>query len=104
MVLVGDFNLPSIKWSLDESTSTCLRGSAEEEAFSDVMEDNFLRQFIKGPTHIAGNKLDLPLCNFSEVIDHVSTTSPLQNEFPSDHIFGGLFYPTEIQAIKACAP
>lgn len=91
MVLVGDFNLPSIKWSLDESTSTSLGGTVEEEAFSDLMEDNFLRQFIKGPTHIAGNKLDLLLCNFSEVIDHVSTTSPLQNEFPSDHYLVDFF-------------
>ena len=40
------------------------------------------RQFIKGPTHIAGNKLNLLLFNFSEVIDHVSTTSPSQNDFP----------------------
>ena len=91
MVLVGDFNLPTIKWSLDESTSTNLGGTAEEEALSVLMEDNFLRQFIKGPTHIAGNKLDLLLCNFSEVIDHVSTTSPSQNEFPSDHYLVDFF-------------
>ena len=64
-VLVGDFNPPSIKWSLDESTPTNLGGTAEEQAFSILMEDNFLRQFIKGPMHIAGNKLDLLLCNLS---------------------------------------
>ena len=31
IVLVGDFNLPSIKWSLDESTSTNLRGTAQKK-------------------------------------------------------------------------
>ena len=99
-MVVGDFNLPSIKWSLDESTSTSLGGTAEEEAFSDLMEDNFLRQFIEGPTHIAGNKLDLLLCNFSEVIDHVSTTSPSQNEFPSDHYLVDFFIRLKFQRTK----
>ena len=56
------------------------------------MEDtDFFRQFIKGPTHIAGNKLDLLLCNFSEVIDDVSTTSPSQNDFPSDYYLVDFF-------------
>lgn len=82
IVLVGDFNLPSIKWSLDKSTSIHI---GETAAFCVLMEDNFLQQIIKGPTHIAGNKLDLLIGNFSEVIDHVYTTSPLQIEFPSDH-------------------
>lgn len=87
---------------MDDPISTNLGRTAVEEALSVLMEDNFLRQFIKGPMHIAGNKLDLLLCNFSEVIDHVSTTRPLQNDFPSDHYLVGLLYSTEIQAIKAC--
>ena len=40
-VLVSDFNLPSIKWSLDESTSTNIGGAVEDVAFCDIMEDNF---------------------------------------------------------------
>lgn len=36
---VSDFNLPSIKWSLDESTST-IGGTVEDVAFCDIMEDN----------------------------------------------------------------
>ena len=36
---VSDFNLPSIKWSLDESTST-IGGTVENVAFCDIMEDN----------------------------------------------------------------
>lgn len=88
---MGDFNLPSIKWSLDESIPTNLGGTAEEQPFSILMEDNFFRQFIKGPTHIAGNKLELLLCNLSEVIRHVSTTTPSQKDFPSDHYLVDFF-------------
>lgn len=36
---VSDFNLPWIKWSLDESTST-IGGTVEDVAFCDIMEDN----------------------------------------------------------------
>ena len=75
-VMIASLDRHLVKWSSDEYTSTNLGGTAAEEAFSVLMEDNFLRQLIKGPTNIAGNKLDLLLCNFSEVIDHVFTTSP----------------------------
>ena len=83
--LISVFKSKFLEGCLNFEGCSNLGGTAEEEALSVLMEDNFLRQFIKGPTHIAGNKLDLLLCNFSEVIDHVSTTSPSQNEFPSDH-------------------
>ena len=100
IVLVGDFNLSSIKWSLDESTSTNLGGSAAEEAFLVLMEDHFFRQFIKGPMHIAGNKLDLLLCNFSEVKDDVSTTSSSQNDFPSDHYLVDFFIRLKFKRLR----
>jgi hypothetical protein len=48
------------------------------------MKDNFLQQFIKGPTRIAGNKLDL-LLSKPEMIEHVSTLTPEESAFPSDH-------------------
>jgi hypothetical protein len=38
-------------------------GSNENEAFCEMVDENFLQQFISGPTHIAGNKPDLLLCN-----------------------------------------
>ena len=38
--MVSDFNLPLIKWSLDESTSTNIGGTVEDVAFCDIMEDN----------------------------------------------------------------
>ena len=49
------------------------------------MADNFFQQFIPGPTHIVGNKLDLLLTNWPEIIDHVSTFHPREGLFPSDH-------------------
>jgi hypothetical protein len=48
------------------------------------MKDNFVQQFIKGPTRIAGNKLDL-LLSKPEMIEHVSTLTPEESTFPSDH-------------------
>ena len=49
------------------------------------MADNFFQQFIPGPTHIAGNKLDLLLTNWPEIIRDVSTFHPRLGRFPSDH-------------------
>ena len=68
---VSDFNLPSIKWSLDESTST-IGGTVEDVAFCDIMEDNL----SKVPHILLETKLDLLLCNFYEVIDLIQTTAP----------------------------
>ena len=49
------------------------------------MGDNFLHQFIPRPTHTAGNKLDLLLSNWPEVIENVLTFHPSEGKFPSDH-------------------
>lgn len=51
----------------------------------ELVGDNFLCQMIEGPTHVAGNTLDLLLCNQSETIINVSTHSPGMTGFPSDH-------------------
>ena len=48
------------------------------------MDDNFFQQFIPGPTHIAGNKLDLLLCNCPEIIEDVLTSYPREKRFLSD--------------------
>lgn len=48
------------------------------------MDDNFFQQFIPGPTHIAGNKLDLLLCNCPEIIEDVLTSHPREKRFLSD--------------------
>jgi endonuclease/exonuclease/phosphatase family metal-dependent hydrolase len=82
VVVVGDFNL---NWSPDESSLEHNGGSTENNEFCDLMKYNFLQQFIKGPTHIAGNKLDLLLSNWHVMIEHVSTLTPEESTFPSDH-------------------
>ena len=85
IILVGDFNLPSIKWSSDQSASVNTRGLAENEIFCDLVDDNFFDQYILGPTHIAGNTLDLLLCNSPEIIGEVSTFHPQTCDYPADH-------------------
>lgn len=85
IVMVGDFNLPSVKWSSDESVPVNTGGPAENETFCDLVDDNFLQQFILGPTHTAGHKLDLLLCNSPEIIGDVSTFHPETCDYPTDH-------------------
>ena len=81
--MIGDFNLPSVKWSSHENVPVNTGGSNENETFCEMVDDNFLQQFISGPTHIAGNKLDLLLCNSPEIIGDVSAFLP--ECFPTDH-------------------
>ena len=85
VVVVGDFTLPTLNWSPDESSLENNGGSTENNELCVLMKDNFLQQFIKGPTHIAGNKLDLLLSNWPVMIEHVSTLTPEESTFPSDH-------------------
>ncbi len=40
---------------------------------------------MDGPTHIAGNKLDLVLCNCPDVIDDINVRCSEESGFPSDH-------------------
>jgi len=58
---------------------------SDHNTFCDqLMGDNFFQQFIPGPTHIAGNKLDLLLCNCQEVIEDVLAFHLWEKRFPSD--------------------
>jgi hypothetical protein len=85
IVLVGDFNLPSVKWSSDQKTPINIGGPAENEIFCDLVDDNFLLQYILGPTHTAGNKLDLLMYNSPEIVGDVSVLHPETCGFPTDH-------------------
>ena len=71
-ILLGDFNLPELVWS-NPSTPNHHSGQVLYDTFCDLAGDNFLHQLIEGPTHIAGNKLDLLLCNCPEYIEHINT-------------------------------
>ena len=87
IVVIGGFNLPSIKWSSDQNIPINIGGSAENEiTFCDMVEDNFLQQFILSLTHIAGNMLDLLFCNTPDIIRDVSVSShPESCDFPTNH-------------------
>ena len=67
VLLTGDFNLPAIDWSLDHPSPTSAGGHLEDK-FCELVGDYYLEQLISGPTHRDGNKLDLLLCNYPEII------------------------------------
>ena len=84
IILIGDFNLPAIDWSLNQQTPAT-NGGQLEESFCDLIENNFLQQYISSSTHKDGNKLDLLLCNCPEIIKNVSSLPPDQLCFSTDH-------------------
>ena len=83
LVLVGDFNLPNIDWSLDFPSPNS-EGGFKEELFCEIITDQFLYQVADGPTHLRGNKLDCVFCNIPELITNVDCIN-LTDLFPSDH-------------------
>ncbi len=85
IVLVGDFNIPSISWSDNDSTYINSSGCAYGEVICELIGDNFLQQFIEGPTHRAGNKLDLLFCNRAGTISDVLTSPSDDHDFSTDH-------------------
>jgi hypothetical protein len=85
IVLVGDFNIPSISWSDNDSTPISSGGCAISEVLCELIGDNFLQQFVEGPPHAAGNKLDLLFCNRAEVLSNVLTSPSDEHNFPTDH-------------------
>jgi hypothetical protein len=74
-ILIGDFNLPEIRWDSDESGA---RGRPVLEA----ARDHQLDQMVNFATHIKGNVLDLVLVNCPEQILTVNGTGRLGK---SDH-------------------
>lgn len=60
-------------WSIDQAVPTNIGGTTIGNVLCELVGDNFLHQFIEGPTHEAGNKLDLLLCNCPEVINNVKS-------------------------------
>ncbi|CAB3993507.1 Hypothetical predicted protein [Paramuricea clavata] len=84
IILIGNFNLPTIDWSLDHPNPNN-NGGLLENKFCDLVGDHFLEQLISGSTHRDGNKLDLLLCNYAEIIKNVTSSTPEQFGFPTDH-------------------
>ena len=85
IVVVGDFNVPLVSWSDNQSTPINRDGYAVCEDLSELIGDNFMEQLVEGPTHRAGSKLDLLLCNCPDMISDVLASSPDKQIFPTDH-------------------
>ncbi len=84
IILIGDPNLPAIDWSLDHPIPIN-NGGLLEDKFCELVGDHFLEQLISGSTNRDGNKLDLVLCNYPEIIKDVSSSTSEQFGFPADH-------------------
>ena len=72
------FNIPDINWD------TYSGSSALADDFAEFAYNHNLVQHVVGPTHIAGNILDLALSN-AKSLYHFDTYSTLPSRLSSDH-------------------
>ena len=84
VVVIGDFNLPELGWSGNRSGPINTGSRADCNIFCELLGDNFFQQFIPSPMHIIGNKLDLLLTNWPEIIDYILTSHLREGLFPSN--------------------
>jgi len=76
VLLLGDFNLPTIDW-------THLGGvTRHDDMFLEIVKDNFLTQHVMSPTR-GTNILDLVITSDSNMIENLTLCEPLVN---SDHV------------------
>ena len=73
VVVVGDFNLPSIDWERNWA------GNNREEGLVDLVENKFWSQHVLEPTHEDGNTLDLCLSSQEDTVAGVEILEPLGN-------------------------
>ena len=73
VVVVGDFNMPSIDWENNWA------GNSKEEGLVDLVENKFWVQHVLEPTHEAGNTLDLCLSSQEDTVAGVEILEPLGN-------------------------
>ncbi|CAB3983919.1 Hypothetical predicted protein [Paramuricea clavata] len=99
IILVGDFNIPSISWS-DSPSTINTGGCSNGENLCELIGDNFLYQFVDGPTHRAGNKLDLLFCNRTETLSDVLILSCDKHNFLSDHYTSEFLIRTKFRKAK----
>ena len=71
VVVVGDFNMPGIDWENNWA------GNVREEGLVDLVENKFWVQHVLGPTHEAGNTLDLCLSSQEDTVAGVDILEPL---------------------------
>ena len=80
IIILGDFNLPSIKW-LNGSGFSDL---TVESSFTDVLQDSGLFQLIDSPTR-GKNVLDLILTTNEYLINNITVTDEESVSLKSDH-------------------
>jgi hypothetical protein len=73
VVVVGDFNMPSIDWERNWA------GNAREEGLVDLVENKFWVQHVLEPTHEDGNTLDLCMSSQEDTVAGVEVLEPLGN-------------------------
>ena len=75
VILVGDFNLPSLDWCDLNPLSSC---PAMEQNFVDLFNSIGLTQWVKQPTYPrSGNILDLVFTSEPDRIGHIEVSAPL---------------------------
>ena len=80
LLILGDFNFPTIDWS--KRNESC---KADEFSFCEVLKDFFLSQVNMHPTRNA-NILDLIISNEPDSIHNIETIDESVLPFPTDHI------------------
>ena len=73
VVVVGDFNLPSIDWERNWAANP------RHEGFLNLVENKFWNQHVLEPTHEDGNTLDLCLSSQADTVAGVEILEPLGN-------------------------
>ena len=78
IVIISDLNLPDADWNTYSGCSTT------SDEFTELAFNLNLTQFVTGPSHCAGNTLDIALTNF-DGLSHVDTYTNLPANLSSDH-------------------
>ena len=94
MVVMGDFNLPSLKW--DDENGSFHYTSPTDRYFANCFADCGLTQLVKEGTFFpSGNTLDLILCSDVDRFLDVECVSPLPNCYHCP-VVGRMIYQTSI--------
>ena len=83
IIIMGDFNLPSIKWPHPEDSNPTGEEKLMYQTLQQLTEEHFLTQCINEATHVEGNTLDLLLTNNEDIIHNLEIQIPLRSI--SDH-------------------
>jgi len=83
-LIVGDFNLPNIKWTDGFINEINASENSIENRFADIVNDNFLVQHVDKPTfqlteNISENTLDLIFTTLQDSISALEYLPPLSN-------------------------